>query len=113
LAKLARRQWPHPSSNAKYNALQRAAYFTIPIAGFLSVTTGWAIHKPMQFHSLAAIFGGFDATRVWHLWLMWVFILFVVPHLILVFADGWDTLRGMITGWSAKVMRPEVTADEH
>ena len=67
----------------------------------------------MQFHLLAAIFGGFDATRVWHFWLMWVFILFVVPHLILVFADGWDTLRGMITGWSARVMRPEVTADEH
>src|SRR5690242_7890108 len=22
-------------------------------------------------------------------------------------------VRGMITGWSAKVMRPEVTADEH
>ena len=113
LARLARRQWAHPSSKTKYNALQRAAYFTIPIAGFLSVTTGWAIHKPMQFHSLAAIFGGFDATRVWHFWLMWVFILFVVPHVILVFADGWDTLRGMITGWSAKVMRPEVTADEH
>ena len=113
LARLARRQWARPSSKTKYNALQRAAYFTIPIAGFLSVTTGWAIHKPMQFHSLAAIFGGFDATRVWHFWLMWVFILFVVPHVTLVFADGWDTLRGMITGWSAKVMRPEVTADEH
>jgi thiosulfate reductase cytochrome b subunit len=113
LARLARRQWPHPSSNTKYNALQRAAYFTIPIAGFLSVTTGWAIHKPMQFHSLAAIFGGFDATRVWHFWLMWVFTLFVVPHVILVFADGWDTLRGMITGWSARVVRPEVAADEH
>lgn len=110
LAKLARRQWPHPSSNTKYNALQRAAYFTIPIAGLLSVTTGWAIHKPMQFHSLAAIFGGFDATRVWHFWLMWVFTLFVVPH---VFADGWDTLRSMITGWSARIMRPEDTADEH
>src|SRR5882762_7229675 len=89
MAKLVRRQWPHPSSNTKYNALQRAAYFTIPIAGFLSVTTGWAIHKPMQFHSLAAIFGGFDATRVSHFWLMWVFTLFVVPHVTLVFADGW------------------------
>ncbi len=112
LAKLVRRQWPNPSSNTKYNALQRAAYFTIPIAGFLSVTTGWAIHKPMQFHSLAAIFGGFDATRVWHFWLMWVFILFVVPHVILVFADGWDTLREMIVGWSARVKRSEVTANE-
>ena len=27
---------------------------------------------------------------------MWLFILFVVPHVILVFADGWDTLRSMI-----------------
>jgi thiosulfate reductase cytochrome b subunit len=50
----------------------------------------------MQFHWLAAIFGGFDAARVWHFWLMWVFILFVVPHVILVFADGWDTVRSII-----------------
>ena len=112
LAKLTRRRWPHPSFNAKYNALQRAAYFSVPIAGFLSVVTGWAIHKPMQFHSLVAILGGFDAARVWHFWLMWVFILFVVPHVILVFADGWDTLRSMIAGWSARVARPEVAANE-
>jgi thiosulfate reductase cytochrome b subunit len=107
-AKLARRQWPRPSFNTKYNALQRAAYFSIPIAGFLSVVTGWAIHKPMQFHLLAALFGGFDTARVWHFWLMWVFLLFVIPHVILVFADGWDTLRGMIVGWSARVERSEV-----
>ena len=112
LAKLTRRRWPHPSFNTKYNPLQRAAYFSVPIAGFLSVATGWAIHKPMQFHSLAAIFGGFDAARVWHFWLMWIFILFVVPHVILVFADGWDTLRGMIAGWSARAQPLEVTANE-
>jgi thiosulfate reductase cytochrome b subunit len=108
LALLAHRQWPHPSFNTKYNALQRAAYFSVPLAGCLSVATGWAIHKPMQFHLLAAIFGGFDTARVWHFWLMWVFILFVVPHVILVFADGWDTFRGMIVGWSARVNRSEV-----
>jgi thiosulfate reductase cytochrome b subunit len=112
LAKLTRRRLPHPSFDTKYNALQRAAYFSVPIAGFLSVATGWAIHKPMQLHWLAAVFGGFDAARVWHFWLMWLFILFVVPHVILVFADGWDTLRGMITGWSARVKRPEVTGNE-
>jgi thiosulfate reductase cytochrome b subunit len=112
LAKLARRQWPHPSSSTKYNALQRAAYFSVPLAGCLSVATGWAIHKPMQLYWLAALFGGFDAARVWHFWLLWVFILFVVPHVILVFADGWDTFRGMIVGWSARVKRPEVTANE-
>jgi thiosulfate reductase cytochrome b subunit len=107
-AKLARRPWPHPSFNTKYNALQRTAYFSVPLAGGLSVATGWAIHKPMQFHWLAAIFGGFDTARVWHFWLMWVFILFVVPHVILVFVDGWDTFRGMITGWSSRVTPPEV-----
>jgi len=92
-AKLARRRWLHPVFNTKYNALQRAAYFSVPVAGLLSVATGWAIHKPMQLHWLAALFGGYNAARVWHFWLMWVYILFVVPHVILVFADGERKLR--------------------
>jgi len=111
-AKLTHREWLHPRFNTKYNALQRAAYFSVPVAGFLSVATGWAIHKPMQLHWLAALFGGFDAARVWHFWLMWFFIVFVVPHVILVFADGWDTLRSMIVGWSTKVDRSEVIAND-
>lgn len=111
-AKLTRRQWQHPHFNSKYNPLQRAAYFSVPVAGLLSVITGWAIHKPMQLRWLAALVGGFDAARVWHFWLMWVFALFMVPHLILVFADGWETLRSMIAGWSSKVGRPEVIANE-
>jgi thiosulfate reductase cytochrome b subunit len=112
VAKLTRRSWPHPAFCTKYNALQRAAYFSVPVAGCLSVATGWAIHKPMQLHWLAALFGGFDTARVWHFWLMVIFGLFVVPHVILVFADGWDTLRSMIVGWSTKVDRPEITANE-
>ena len=111
-AKLIGRKWLHPRFSTKYNALQRAAYFSVPVAGCLSVATGWALHKPMQIHWLAAIFGGYSAARIWHFWLMWVYILFVVPHVILVFADGWDTFRGMIVGWSARVQRPEVTANE-
>lgn len=111
-AKLTHRQWLHPRFNTKYNALQRAAYFSVTFAGVLSVLTGWAIHKPMQLHWLAALFGGFDGARVWHFWLMWLFIFFVVPHVILVFADGWDTLRSMITGWSTKVDRSEVVTNE-
>ena len=107
LAKLTRRTWLHPRFNTKYNALQRLAYFSVPIAGFLSVATGWAIHKPMQLYWLAWIFAGYDKARIWHLWLMSVFILFVVPHVGLVFADGWDTLRSMIVGWSAKAERFE------
>ncbi len=88
------------------------AYFSVPVAGLLSVATGWAIHKPMQLHWLAAAFGGYNAACVWHFWLMWIYIFFVVPHLILVFADGWDTLLSMIVGWSTRVERPEVLANE-
>jgi thiosulfate reductase cytochrome b subunit len=109
---LARRTWPHPHFNTKYNALQRMAYFSIPVAGCLSVATGWAIHKPMQLSWLAALFGGFDKARIWHFWLLWLFVLFVVPHVILVLADGWDTLRSMIVGWSMKVKDPEEIHDE-
>jgi thiosulfate reductase cytochrome b subunit len=112
-AKLLRKKWLHPLFNTKYNALQRAAYFSIPVAGCLSVATGWAIHKPMQLHWLAAIFGGYNAARVWHFWLMWLYVLFIVPHLILVLADGWDTLRSMIVGWSRRVEPPQVIAHDH
>jgi thiosulfate reductase cytochrome b subunit len=106
-ARLARRHWMHPRFNTKYNALQRLAYLSVPVAGLLSILTGWAIHKPMQLYWLAAIFGGYDKARICHFWLMWIFILFVVPHVILVLADGWDTLRSMITGWSTRAERSE------
>jgi thiosulfate reductase cytochrome b subunit len=102
IALLRRRRRVPPHFNSKYNPLQRLAYCSIPIAGFLSVVTGWAIHKPMQLSWLAALLGGFDRARVWHFWLMCLFISFVVPHVILVFADGWDTVRSMITGWSTR-----------
>jgi thiosulfate reductase cytochrome b subunit len=106
-ARLARRAWLHPPVHTKYNALQRLAYFSIPVAGLLSMATGWAIHKPMQLHWLAAFFGGYDKARVFHFWFMWLFIFFIVPHLILALADGWDTVRSMIVGWSVRVERPE------
>ncbi|HYT31492.1 MAG TPA: cytochrome b/b6 domain-containing protein [Thermoanaerobaculia bacterium] len=84
-------------------APERVAYFSIPIAGFRSILTGWAIHKPMQLSWLAALFGGFGKARLWHFWLMCTVVLFGVPHVVLVFADGWDTLRSMITGWSTRL----------
>jgi thiosulfate reductase cytochrome b subunit len=110
---LTRRTWLHPRFNTKYNALQRIAYFSIPVAGFLSVATGWAIHKPMQLYWLAAIFGGYDKARIWHFGLMWLFVLFVIPHVVLVLADGWDTLRSMIVGWSMKIKNSEDIHDEY
>ncbi len=102
---LARQKAVHPSFRTKYNPLQRLAYFAVSVAGFLAVATGWAIHKPAQLSWLTAIFGGFDTARVWHFWLMGFFIMFVIPHVMLVVADGWDTMRSMITGWSTKTKR--------
>jgi thiosulfate reductase cytochrome b subunit len=109
---VARRQPIHPSFRTIYNPLQRLAYFSVAVPGLLAVATGWAIHKPAQLSWLTAIFGGFDNARVWHFWLMVFFMTFVIPHVVLVIADGWDTLRSMITGWSTKLKRSEVSDHE-
>jgi thiosulfate reductase cytochrome b subunit len=45
---LMRKANPHPVVHTKYNALQRAAYFSVSVFSFLSILTGWAIHKPAQ-----------------------------------------------------------------
>lgn len=112
VAVVLRRKRKHPPHTAKYNALQRLAYFSVPVAGVLAIATGWAIHKPMQLHWLAAIFGGYDTARIWHFWLIWFFIVFAIPHIILVIADGWDTMRSMVTGWSTKTAGAEESENE-
>jgi thiosulfate reductase cytochrome b subunit len=104
---ILRRPLQHPAHNDKYNALQKAAYGGVILSGALAVASGWAIHKPMQLYWLAAAFGGYNAARVWHFSLMCFFILFVIPHVVLVLADGWDTLRSMITGWSTRTEQQE------
>jgi len=100
---LLRRPWPHPRITRKYNALQRAAYFTMPLAGTLVVLSGWAMHKPSQFGPLERLFGSYDGARVVHFACMVVLAGFLVPHVVLVIADGWDTFRSMVTGWSRRV----------
>lgn len=102
-AKILRRPWPHPHVTTKYNALQRLAYFSMPVMGAIAVATGWAIHKPQQLGWLQALFGGYDYARLWHFWLVFIFGAFVVPHVLLVLLDGWDTMRSMIVGWSDRL----------
>lgn len=100
--KLRRRPWPHPPITAKYNALQRAGYLSMPLAGLASIASGWAMHKPVQLGWLERLFLSYDGARVVHLWMLAVFVMFVVPHVVLVIADGWDTFRSMVTGWSER-----------
>ena len=97
---IARRPWPHPEITTKYNALQRGAYASMPIAGALALANGWAMHKPVQFWWLERMFGSYDGARIVHFIVMIYFILFLIPHVVLVLVDGWDTMRSMIVGWS-------------
>jgi len=100
---ILRRPWPHPAVRSKYNALQRAAYFSMPLFGTLVVLSGWAMHKPVQLGWLERLFVSYDGARVVHFISMLVLGSFVVPHVVLVIADGWDTFRSMVVGWSARL----------
>src|SRR3989442_2704780 len=44
-----------------------------------------SIYKPVQFGWLTALFGGFQAARYWHFWIVWIFVAFTLAHVILVF----------------------------
>ena len=100
---ISRKPWPHPPVKSKYNALQRGAYFTMPLVGALVVLSGWAMHKPVQLGWLERLFVNYDGARIVHFGCMLILGSFVVPHVILVIADGFDTFRSMITGWSLRV----------
>ena len=100
---ILRRPWPHPPVTAKYNPLQRAGYFTVVAAGGLAVLSGWAMHKPVQLGWLERSFVSYDGARIVHFLCALVLGAFILPHVILVIADGWDTFRSMVVGWSGRV----------
>jgi thiosulfate reductase cytochrome b subunit len=100
---IARKPWPHPPIAGKYNALQRGAYFTMPLVGALVVLSGWAMHHPATLGWLERLFVTYDVARIVHFGCMVILGGFMIPHVILAIADGWDTLRGMVTGWSTRL----------
>ena len=100
---LLRRPWPHPPVPSKYNALQRGGYLAMPVLGTLVALSGWAMHKPVQLGWLERLFGSYDGASVVHFGCMLALGGFIVPHVALVVADGWDTFRSMVTGWSARL----------
>ena len=99
---ILRRPWPHPEVRGRYNALQRLAYFVIVLCGALLVLSGWAMHKPVTLGWLERLFVSYDGARVVHFVCTVVIALFIVPHVVLVIADGWDTFRAMVVGWSRR-----------
>jgi thiosulfate reductase cytochrome b subunit len=90
---------PKPELTAPYNALQKLAYTSAIGLGVLSVLTGFAIWKPVQFSWLAWSMGGFHLARVWHFLVMWAILFFLFGHLVMVALHGWNNFVSMLTGW--------------
>lgn len=99
-----RRDHPH---QGKHNALQRAAYFAMPLAGAVLVLTGLAIWKPVQLAWLTNLFGGYVWARYWHFTAMAVLVLLILVHVFMVFTVDPYSLRSMITGYYNPARSPE------
>ena len=79
------------------NAVQRVLYGGVITAIVLTVLSGLAIWKPVQFQELTATFGGYDAARYVHFFCMAAIVLFLAVHLTLT-ALVPRVLPPMITG---------------
>jgi thiosulfate reductase cytochrome b subunit len=89
------RRTPPPANF--YNGLQRLAYNSVILFGFVMVLSGLAIYKPVQLHFLTLLFGGYDGARVVHLAGLCLLALFAVTHLVLVSMHPREILN-MLTG---------------
>lgn len=90
---------PKPPITEAYNPLQKLAYTSAIGLGVLSVLTGLAVWKPIQFSWLASMMGGFHLARLWHFAVMWAIIAFVFGHLVMVVLHGWTNFISLWTGW--------------
>jgi len=88
-----------PEAEEVYNPLQKLAYTSVMLLGILSVLTGVAVWKPVQFSWLAWLMGGFHWARIWHFAVMWGILAFLFAHLIMVVLHGWNNFVSMLTGW--------------
>ena len=91
-----------PPPQKKYNAAQKISYTLIIVMGFLSLLTGLAIYKPVQFAWLAALFGGYQMSRFFHFWLTVGYVVFFVVHVAQVIKTGWNNFRAMVIGYEVR-----------
>ena len=103
----AMRRSDHPHQG-KHNALQKTAYFMMPIVGALLVLTGLAIWKPVQLAPLTNLFGGFVWARYWHFVATMALVALSVIHVFMVFTVDPYSIRSMITGRYDDSWSPEI-----
>ncbi len=81
----------------RYNAVQKALYAGVLLAGVVIVASGFAIWKPVQLQELTALLGGYEGARLVHFFAMAIIVLFLVVHVVMVFLVP-RSLRAMIRG---------------
>lgn len=80
-----------------YNAVQKALYVGVLLAILTVILSGLSIWKPVQFHELTWLFGGFDIARIVHFLCMTAIVLFLLVHVALALLVP-KTLVGMTVG---------------
>jgi thiosulfate reductase cytochrome b subunit len=96
----------HPIQG-KHNALQRMAYFSMPLAGVMAVVTGLAIWKPVELAPLTNLLGGYAWARYWHFWAMLLLVILTVGHIFMVFTVDPYSITSMVTGGYREDWSPE------
>jgi thiosulfate reductase cytochrome b subunit len=79
------------------NAVQKALYIGVILAGILIVVSGLSIWKPVQLRELTALFGGYDTARFVHFFTMAAIVVFLAIHVvmaIIVPKSLWAMIRG-------------------
>jgi thiosulfate reductase cytochrome b subunit len=82
---------------AVYNAVQKALYAGVLVAGIVIVASGLAIWKPVQLKALTAMLGGYEAARLVHFFAMAAIVAFTVLHIVMALVVP-KSLRAMIIG---------------
>jgi Ni/Fe-hydrogenase b-type cytochrome subunit len=100
------RRKDHPRQG-KHNALQRGAYFAMPLIGAAAVITGIAIWKPVELGWLTNALGGYVWARYWHFWAMLLLVVLTVVHVFMVFTVDPYSIPSMITGKYRDELSPE------
>src|SRR5262249_27447477 len=80
-----------------YNAPQKLLYLGVLITGMIIVVSGLAIWKPVQFHALAALLGGYEGARLVHFFAMTTIVLFLAIHVVMALLVP-RSLRAIILG---------------
>ncbi len=96
----------HPRQG-KHNALQKSAYFAMPVLGVVIVLSGLAIWKPITLGFLMTLFVDYKWARFVHFTAMVLLLALALVHVFMVVTVDPYSMRSMITGWYDRARSPE------